>query len=75
MRELTEREIALVSGGDAGDSTVAGGIAGATGGYRYAKATFTGARIGSAAGPVGAVVGGVLGAATAYFTYEIATSS
>ena len=74
MRELNINEIALVSGGDVGDATVAGGIAGATAGYRIAQGTLWGARVGGVVGPAGIFVGGLLGAIAAFTTYQVAVS-
>lgn len=72
IRELSPEELVCVSGGDRGDSTVAGAIAGAGAGWRVANGASWGARLGAFAGPVGMVGGGLIGGTSAYFIYRFA---
>jgi len=70
IQELSFDEVARISGGDIGDSTVAGTFAGAGAGWRIARGASWGARLGAFAGPVGAVVGGLGGGVIAFAIYR-----
>ena len=72
MKELTINEISEVSGGAGAAQTVVtvgvGSGSAAIGSY-LAAARF-GATLGSAAGPLGAIVGGMVGAGACYFYFQ-----
>lgn len=72
MQALTINEISMVSGGDRGDATVAGSIAGGTAGWHaIARGSSLGMRLGGFAGPVGMAGGIVLGGLGGYLIYRI----
>jgi outer membrane lipoprotein SlyB len=77
MRTLTVNEIQQVSGGGGYGQTV-GTVAMTSGGAAlggYFAAARLGATFGSAAGPIGAVLGGIAGASAAYLYYSYAAPS
>jgi hypothetical protein len=76
MQTLTMDEISLVSGGDKGDATaggaIAGGLALGNAGLSIARAAGLGAMRGLGFGLVGVVAGAALFGGIAYFSYAVA---
>lgn len=72
MQVLTLEEVDMVSGGDRGDATVAGAIAGGTAGFNaIARGSALGVRLGALAGPLGIAGGLIIGGAGGYLLYRI----
>lgn len=76
MQELSINEISLVSGGDRGDSSaggaVAGGLAGGGFAVSVARAAGMGALRGMGLGVAGIVGGAIIFGSIAYITYKVA---
>ena len=73
MQALTFDEISMVSGGDRGDASVAGAIAGGTAGWHaIARGGALGMRLGAFADPLGMAGGMVLGAGGGFLLYKLA---
>ncbi|UTH75444.1 hypothetical protein [Chromobacterium sp. IIBBL 290-4] len=70
MQELNANEVCMVGGGDRGDATVAGAIAGGTAGASFVRGAAWGARLGAWGGPLGMVGGAILGGGAAYIVYK-----
>ena len=76
MQVLTMDEISIVSGGDRGDASAAGAVAGGMGGWSagsaIARAAGMGALRGVGLGLAGMVGGAIIFGGIAYLTYRLA---